>query len=238
MVIHSPAAFALEFLCIRKTSHVSPVVVRKKDGHIVRHAESCIIIILNLLVESPYLRSLVCRLLCHLADDLSLIVDHLLEQCNVSLGAHGLVSVASHTYCDKVFCILGSFDTFREEFIDDLLVCRIVPRSVLSPLAGPFLMVTCHRLMVGRTHDDAHLIRHAAVFRIVRIKCPAPHSRPEEVSSQTKNKLEDSRVKIMVAVICTIGILNPTGKAWSLIIEEDSPVPHGRLTCRVSTAGD
>ena len=48
----------------------------------------------------------------------------------------------------SVYRQFTDLNSFREELIDHLLVSGIIPWTILSPLACPFLMVTCHRLMM------------------------------------------------------------------------------------------
>ena len=50
MVVESPAAFALLFLCRRQTAHVAPVIVAEQYRYIVGYAQSGIIVILYLFI--------------------------------------------------------------------------------------------------------------------------------------------------------------------------------------------
>ena len=238
MVVHSPSARMLAFLSIRKLADISPVVVRKKDGHIVRNPESLFIKGLDFLIKSPYLRTLAGRSSGNIPDDLALIVEDLLHHldhvCIVRdefvvvafLASHGGIAVAAHTDGDKVFGIFSPLDAFTEELVDHLLVCSIIPCSIFIALPRPFLMVAGHWLMVGCTHDDTHLVGHLAVQRVVSIESPAPHRRPEEVSAETEDELEYALVEAVVTVIGAVGMLHPACEAWGFVIEEDAAVTH------------
>ena len=145
------------------------------------------------------------------------------------LSTHCCISIAAHTDSDQVFSILGTFYTFTEELVDDLLVGTIIPYSILTAVTGPFLMVTGHRFMVRSSHYDAHLVGHLAVHRIVRIEGPAPHCRPEIVSAKTEDEFEYTLIETMVAIFGTVCMLHPSCEAWSLIIKEDTTVTDSRF---------
>ena len=145
------------------------------------------------------------------------------------LTTHSCISVASHTDRNQVFSILGTFYTFSEELVYHLLVCSIIPHAILVTPTSPLLMVTGHRLMVGRSHYDTHFISHLAVHRIILIKCPAPHCRPQIVSAKTEDEFEYTLIETMVAIFGTVCMLHPSCEAWSLIIKEDTTVTDSRF---------
>ena len=241
MVIHTPTAGTLALLSIRKLADIAPVVVGKKDGHIVRNPESLFIQSLDFLVQGPYLRTLACRFSCNILNYLPLVVEYLLHHIDQVLvvrnilvvmsflSAHRCITVATHTDCNQVFRILGTLDTLTEEAVQHLLVCTVIPSAVLATLACPFLMVPCHRFMVGRTHDYTHLVSSLAVDRIIRIEGPAPHCRPHEVTAKTEDELEHTLIETVITVIRAVCMFHPACKTWSLVIEEDTAVAHCRL---------
>ncbi len=94
-------------------------------------------------------------------------------------------------------------------------------------------MVAPHRLMVRCPDDDTHAVGSRTIFRIIGIKSPSPHGRPHEIAAQTQYELKHSLIEPMVAISCPISILNPSGQAGSLVIEEYSTIFHSRLPCCV-----
>ena len=182
MVVHAPSSWVLALLLVRQTAHVSPVVVAQKHDDIVGHSHSGIVIVEHLLVERPHLRSLLSRFACHLPDDVALVFHNSFKKFGVGLLAHGLVTVATHSDGHNVFRALHALNAFAEELVNGGLVCAIVPCTILSALASPFLMVARHRLMVGCTDDNAHLVGKFTVLWVVGIECPSPHGRPKEVA--------------------------------------------------------
>ena len=94
--------------------------------------------------------------------------------------AHGVIAVAAHSDGYNLFSSLHSLNAFTEELLQVCLVLLVVPRSPSLSVAGVFLMVACHRLMMGSTHHYAHLICRLLVFCIVGIERPAPQGWPPE----------------------------------------------------------
>ena len=91
-------------------------------------------------------------------------------------------------------------------------------------------MIAGHRFVVRSAYDDSHLISSLAVQRIIFVECPAPHRRPNKIGSETKEKFKDTFIETMVAVICSVCMLHPAGKARSLVVQEYSSVTHCRLS--------
>ena len=164
---------------------------------------------------------------------LALVLDDAFEQADVfgflPLLAQGGVAVAAHTDGDQVLGILGAFHAFGEELIQDLAVFHVVPLPVGAPPAHPFLVVAGHRFVMGRAHDDAHLVRRTAVFGVIGIESPVPHGRPHEIGPQTQQELENTGVEAVVAVIGAVGVLHPRSQARGLVVEEDAAVADGGL---------
>ena len=209
VVIQSPATLALPFLYGGHTAHVAPIVVAEQDGHVVGHTQPGIIVVLDLLIQGPQLRCLLCRLARDLLDDLSLVADNLLHEACVSLIAHGLIAIAAHADGHDVVSTAHTLDSLAEEAVKRLLVGSIVPRTPPLAIASILLMVACHRLVVRGTHHNAHGIGRLQVFGIVGIESPTPHGRPEVVAFQSQDKLEHLLIEAMVTVVGTEGILHP-----------------------------
>ena len=237
VVVQAPAALPRPFGRGGKLADVAPVVVAQEDGHVVRDTEAQVVVLLDLLVQGPYLRPLLGGLSGHLADDLPLVLDDGLQELDVvrflAFLAQGGVAVPAHADGDEVFRIFRTLNPFREELREDLLVGRIVPGTAGTPPAGPFLVVPRHRLVMGRAHDDAHLVGRAAVFRIVGVEGPAPHRRPHEIGPEAQQELENARVEAVVAEVCPVGVLHPGGQARGFVVEEDAAVADAGLGDRV-----
>ena len=237
VVVHAPTAFVLPFLLIRKFPDIAPVVIRNEYDDVIRHTQSLFIIQLDFLVKSPDLRPFLRRLACDLAYDLALVPEQALHHAdNVLIAAgQGCVAVAPHAYGDEVLIVLGPLDTLTEEPLQFLLVLRIVPHSAIClRVARPFLVVSGHRLVVRGSHHYAHLVSRLAVERIVGIESPTPHRRPEEIATQTQNQLENVGVELMSAPFGTVVILHPGRKARSLVVQEQTAIPHRRFPCRIT----
>ena len=73
-------------------------------------------------------------------------------------GAHGNVTVTSHSDCNNVLVVLGILDSLGEELLNALGVLGIIPRTHLFASLGVFLMGTHHRFMMGCSHHNTHLI--------------------------------------------------------------------------------
>ena len=141
MVIQAPTTLALLFLGCGDASHIAPVVVTQQNRHIVGHTQSCVIVVLYLFIECPYLGCLLGWASCHLFDDATLVADDVLHQFGVCLVAHGLVTVTAHTDGDDVVCAVHALDAFTEETVEILFVSGVVP-------GAPSLAVTCILLMI------------------------------------------------------------------------------------------
>ena len=103
-------------------------------------------------------------------------------------------------------------------------------------MTGILLMVACHRLVVGSTDNDTHLVGHLGVFRVISIERPTPHSRPEEIALQTEDEFEHLLIETVVAIAGTESVLHPRCQAGRLIVEEDAAILDSRLTVRVFTS--
>ena len=151
------------------------------------------------------------------------------------LSAHGSVAVAAHAYRYDVFIVLGALHAFAEEAVDHLLVLGIVPCSVFVAVACPLLVVARHGLVVGCSHDYAHLVGRPAVLWVVGVERPSPHCRPHEVAFEAEYQLENLCVEVVAAVIGAESVFHPCGKARRLVVQEDAAVAHGRLPVGVHT---
>ena len=235
VVVESPAAFALLLLSRWQSSDVTPVVVAEQHRHVVRHPQSCVVVVLHLLIEGPYLCRLLGRALGHLLDDAPLVVDDALQQLRVRTLAHGLVAVATHADGDDVVSALGALDTLTEEAVEVLLVRGVVPGAPTLTVTGIFLVVACHRLVVRGTHHDTHRVSSLQVLRVVGIESPSPHGRPQVVTLQTQDQLEHFLVETVVAVVRAEGVLHPRGQTGCLVVEEQAAIPDGRFAVCVFT---
>ncbi len=148
VIIHAPASGVLTLTLVGQTAHIAPVVVTQQQCHIVGHPEPGVVIIKHLLVQCPHLRCLRRLAAGHFADNFSLIFYHRLEQFHVGLRTHGLVAVAAHAYSHHILGILHALHSFSKKSVEHTLVGLIIPGSVLLALAGPFLMVPGHRLVM------------------------------------------------------------------------------------------
>ena len=148
---------------------IPPVVIGEEDGNVIGHAQTEIIVALHLLVEGPHLRTFLGGSARLLTDDVALIVDDISEQLDVTLfvgtlllmtlgDAHSRVAIATHADGDEVLGVASTPHAFAEEAVDDGLIRYVIPRSILTTMAHPLLMVARHRFVVTGTDDDAHLI--------------------------------------------------------------------------------
>ena len=226
VVVETPATFTLLFLSRRQSAHVTPVIVAEQHRHIVGHAQTGIIVILYLFIEGPDLWCLLGRALGHLLDDAALVVDDVLQQFRVRAVTHRLVTVATHADGHDVVGAVHTLDTLTEETVKVLLVGRVVPSPPTLTVTGILLVVTCHRLMVGGTHHDTHCIGGLQVLRVVGIESPAPHGRPQVVTFQAQDEFKHLGIEMVVAIVCTEGVLHPGGQTGCLIVEEQTTIAH------------
>ena len=238
VVINSPTT---NTFMVGHTADVAPVVVAEQDNHIFGHFETCIVILLNLFVESPNLLTLCCGLSCFLGYNFALIVDYALHKFLVLFQSHhilivvtlatakGSVAVATHTNGNKVFVVFAAADALAEKLIDNFLISIVIPSTVGTTAASPLLMVASHRFVVRCSHNNAHCRGSLAVFGVVGIKSVTPHSWPHKVGFQAEQKFKHLGVKLTVHTICKtlyrrrtffIGesIVYPSAKAGSLIV--------------------
>ena len=138
----------LTFLCIRHTSHVSPVVVAKQDEHVVGNAHTLIVIVEHFLIQCPHLRCLAGWFSSYLLDDFPLVFHDALKQFGISILTHRLVAVASHADGYDVVGAFHALNAFTEELVEFLLVCLIVPCTPIFSFSSIFLMVASHRFMM------------------------------------------------------------------------------------------
>ena len=235
VIIQSPSALVLAFLGCGHTAHVAPVVVAKQHYDIIGHTHTLVVVVHNLLIQSPNLRCFLGLLASDLLDNLALVGYNLFKQSCVSFLAHSLVAITTHTDSHDVVGAFHTFDTLTEELLDHLLVGVVVPCTVFIAVARPFLMVACHRLVVRRAYDDTHVVGSLLVERVVGIESPSPHCRPEHVSAQAQYKLKHLGIELMTAVLGLEGVLNPRRETWSLVVEEQSAIAHCRLAVGIYT---
>ena len=235
VIVESPAARVLAFLCCRHSAHIAPVVVAEQHNDVVGHFHSLVIIVEHLFIERPHLWGLVCRLARHFLYDAPLVLYDGLQQACVGILRHCLVAVAAHSDGHHVLGSLHAFYAVAEELVEILLVGGVVPCSVFFPVACILLMVACHWLVMAGAHDDTHLVCCAAVLRVVGIEGPTPHGRPHEVSAQTQYQFEHLGVETVVAVVGSPCVFHPRGEAWRLVVEEQSAVAHCRFAVGVGS---
>ena len=135
MVVESPTALTLTFLHGRHTTHVTPVVITEKDCYIIRHTHTIVIVVEHLLIESPYLWNILSSLATSLTDELTLIGNNALHELQVTVLAHSHITIATHTYCDDILCMLITLYTTIPELVEILLVGSIVPFMITFILA-------------------------------------------------------------------------------------------------------
>ena len=158
MVVDTPATLTFAFGSSGHTTDITPVVVADKDHHIIRHTETGIIIVLHLFIERPYLRGLLSRFARHFLDNPALVVNDIFQQLGVGIRTHGLVAITTHTDSHDVVGTLHALDTLTEETVEVFFVRLVVPRTPILTMTGIFLMIAGHRLVVGGTHDNTHLV--------------------------------------------------------------------------------
>ena len=242
MIIHAPSSGTFAFFRIGQTTYISPIIIAKQHDYIIRYAQPHIIKALYLFIYGPHLRPLIGGPASHVLYDSTLVLDYFLEQIHIIFvtvdilmvctffSAHRCITVATHANGNQVFGIFHSFYSFTEKTIEHFLIGRIIPYSVLFPFACPLLMVTRHRFMMGSSHYNSHIMSRLAVFGIIRIKAPRPHGRPHKVSSQAENQLENAGIKTVVSIIGSIGMLYPSRKTRSFIVQKYTPVFYCRFT--------
>ena len=169
---------------------------------------------------------------------MALVCDDLLHQLGVGILAHCLVSVATHADGYDLFGALHAFDSLTEELLQSLLVLLIVPGTPTLTVACIFLVVASHRLMVGGSHHNAHLVGGLLVLRVIGIESPSPHGWPHHVASQAEHQFEYSLVESVVAILRAVGVLHPRREARSLVVEEDATIAHGWFAIRIDALVD
>ena len=230
VVVESPATLALLFLSGRQTAHVAPVVVAEQYRHIVRHAQSCVVVVLYFFIECPYLWGLVCRFPRHLLDDATLVVDDALQEFRVRTVAHGLVTVATHADGHDIVSTLHALDTLTEETVQILLVRAVVPGAPALAVTGILLMVAGHGLVVRGTHHHTHGVGGLQVLRVVGIESPAPHGGPQVVALQPEDQLKHLLIELMTSEVGAEGVLHPRRQTGCLVVEEQATVSDSRLS--------
>ena len=225
----------LAFLRIGHSAHIAPVVIAEQDEHIVGHLHPLVVVVEHFFVKSPHLRCLSGGPFGHVGNDFPLVGHDTLQQFGVGILAHGLVAVASHGDSHHVVGSFHSLDAFTEETVEVLLVGVIVPGAPFLSFPGVFLMVACHGLVVGCSHDDTHLIGCLRVLGVVGIECPAPHGRPHEVALQSKDEFKYLFVEPVVAIVGAECVFHPRGQTGGFVVEEDTAVAHCRLAIGVGS---
>ena len=96
-------------------------------------------------------------------------------------------------------------------------------------MACIFLVVACHRLVVGSAHDNAHLVGGLLVLRIVGIESPTPHGRPHHVASQAEHQFEYALIESVVAIVGAVGVAYPRSETGSLVVKKNATIANGRF---------
>ena len=129
--------------------------------------------------------------------------------------------------------MLHTLHTTFPELIQCLLIGVVVPRTILPAVTCPFLVRTCQRFMVTRTHAHTHIVCCLHVQWVISIEHGIPHSGPHIVTLQSEHQLKHTCIKLMI--ITTIILLHPSCQARSLIVQEDATITHSRFTIRIDT---
>ena len=114
----------------------------------------------------------------NLGYDTTLFFHYIFQQFCIRIRSHRRITVTTHRNGHHFFFTPHALYTFTEKAVDTIFVCLIVPGSIHFTIASILLMVTRHRLMVGSTDYDPHLISQWTVHGIIRIESSTPHSRP------------------------------------------------------------
>ena len=200
MVIQTPATFMLPFLTLWHPSDISPIIVAEQHDDIIRHTHSLVVVVEYLFIQRPHLRSLARRPTRDVGDDAPLVRHNPLQQLCIGILAHRFIAVAAHTDGHQVFRTSHALDTLTEETVEHRLIGLVVPGSILPAMSRPFLMVACHRFMMARTDNNAHFIGQTAIFWVIGIESPTPHSRPQQIAPQAQQELEHFLVERMAAI--------------------------------------
>src|SRR5690606_38207829 len=251
MVIHAPTPRVVPFFFSpRQAAHVAPVVIAQQHDNIIGHPQPHIKITLYFLVYRPNLGSFFGCFSGYFFDNLPLVFDDFLQKFNIILitrhilvvfafrAAHWSIAIAAHTDGDQVFGARSPLNPLTEKAVYHFLIRTVIPRPVLLSLPGPLLMVAGHWLVVGGPDDDPRLMGRLAVFRIVRVEAPAPHSWPEEVAPQTEDQFEHAGIKPVVTVPGSVRIEYPSGQTRRFVIQEYTSVFHCRFSRRVTASGN
>ena len=158
-----------------------------------------------------------------------MVVNDGLQQAGISILAHRLVTVATHTDGHDVVGAFHPLYALTEEAVEVFLVALIIPCSPLLTIAGILLMIAGHGLMVGCSDDYSHSVSSLQVLWVVSIESPVPHSRPKEITLKAENEFKDLCIEAVVAIVCAEGVLHPRRETGSLVIEEDTTITHIRL---------
>ena len=240
MVIDAPAPFPRPLGRRGELADVAPVIVAQQDGHVVRHPQAQVVILLDFLVQRPDLGTCRRRTPRLPADDFPLIVNDFLQQRNVfglfPFLSHRRIAVTAHADGDQIFRPGRPAHAFGEKLVQVLLVLLIVPRAVSSVFPHPFLVIAGHGLVMGGSHDNAHLVGRDAVQGVVGIEGPAPHGRPEEIGFQAQKQLEHMGIELMATIVRAEAVFHPGREAGCLVVEENAPVAHSRLRHGVRSA--
>src|SRR5690606_4298521 len=144
----------------------------------------------------------------------------------------------THTNSDDIILAFYTLNTLTEEFIDSFLIGLIVPYAIPVPVAYPLLMVAGHRFMVRCSDYHTHFVSQLAIHWVISIEGPAPHCRPQIVSLKAKDQFKYSFIKVTSTEISTVIVFNPSGKAGSLVVKENTSVLNLGRVLKITSFAD
>ena len=234
MIVHPVAAGTFRRVGEGQLPYITPVVVAQQQCHIVRHPHTLVVIVLYLLVEGPHLGCLLRFLAGHLRYDLPLILNDLLEQRDVTLLTHRLVTISTHAHGNQCLTRFHPLHALFPEITQCRFVGLVVP--VTTPITAPFIVGPSHGFVMGGAYNNAHLVGKLPVHRVIIKKGVAPHGWPDEVPFQSQDQLKYLLIEQVVE--STEGFLSPSAQGGGFIVEEDTSVFYGRLPIRKKSLAD
>ncbi len=245
MIINARAAAALAFLGGRQAADIAPIILGPEQRHVVRHTHPGVVKIHDFLVETPELRHLGHVGIDFLGDDFPLHVHDFFEQRHVRLRpavGHRRVVRAAQTDGDDALIHFVAPDAFAPESLEDIRLLGVVPTAQRFLITAiPFLLRPQHRLLMRSAHHDAVFIRQHRIVRVVFVEGVVPHRRPEIITLQPQNQLEQIGVKAAPVIgharrhrrigagrHCAIFLVDPVAQIRRLVVQKNAAIFHRR----------
>ena len=188
MVIQPQSFRMFPFLFIGELKQVAEIAVAERENNVLRRADATVVERPDFVEYHPHLWHGGGIAPVRLADQLTLIVEELIEQIAVAVEIRVRVkrkiTVTAQPDCRKIIESCVALQPLQPELFHVIGVFSVIPFAKLTAALCPFLLIAHQRFVVAGSHDYAIFIGNDWVHGVVLVESLAPHCRPQIIALQ------------------------------------------------------